>query len=145
MLYSPTSPMLRGLVKCRKCGDCCYLFSVPLRHPYRSPGRTKVLLYDLTDYFCCVLDPKEREVKHNHFVGYEDGEEQTCASGMAGRQRPELGYSFQRSDFIPQCCAPTSELQGCISFIFLQVKERWHQLRDSWGKRAPKPDKYCWL
>lgn len=91
------------------------------------------------------LTPKRGKWNITIFVGYEDGEEQTCASGMAGRQWPELGYSFQRSDFIPQCCAPTSELQGCISFIFLQVKERWHQLRDSWGKRAPKPNKYCWL
>lgn len=37
-------------------------------------------------------------MKHNHFVVCEVGEEQTCASGMAGRQRPGLGASFRRSD-----------------------------------------------
>lgn len=147
MLYSPTSPMLRGLVKHSKCGDCCYLFSdiLPLRPPYRSPGRTEALLYNPTDYFWCVCDPKQRKMKHNHFVGYEAGKEQTCASGMAGRQQPELGSSFERSDFIPRCCALTSELWICIPFIFLKVKQRWYQLRDPWGERAPKPNKYCWL
>lgn len=87
-------------MKHSKWGDCCYLFSdvLPLWHPYRSSGRTEALLYNLTDYFCCVLDPKQEEMKHNHFVICEAGEEQTCASGMAGRQWPGLGASFRRSD-----------------------------------------------
>lgn len=147
MLYSPTLPMLRGLAKHSKCGDYCYLFSdtLPLRPPYRSPGRTEPLLHNPTDYFCCVHDPKQRKMKHNHSVGYEAGEEQTRASGMAGRQWPGLGFSFDRSDFIPRCCALTSEWQNCIPFIFPQVKQRWYQLRDPWGERVPKPNKYCWL
>lgn len=126
MLNSPTSTTLRGLVKRSKFGECCSLFSDTLHlwHPYRSPGRTEALPYSLTDYFCCVLDPKHREMKHNCFVGYEAGEEQTCASGMAGRQRPELGSSSEISDFMPRCCALTSELQNCISLHFPPAEMR---------------------
>lgn len=29
--------------------------------------------------------------------------------------------------------------------IFLQLKRGWYQLRDPWGKRAPKLHKYRWL
>lgn len=75
--------------------------------------------YHTISQICCVLDPKQREMKHNHFVGCEEGEEQTCASGMAGRQWPELG-----SDFIPRCCALTSELQNCISLHFPPAETR---------------------
>lgn len=149
MLNSPTSTTLRGLVKRSKFGECCSLFSdtLPLWHPYRSPGRTEALPYNLTDYFCCVLDPKHREMKHNCFVGYEAGEEQTCASGMAGRQRPELGSSSEISDFMPRYGVVHSPVNCRIAShcIFLQLKWGWYQLRDPWGERAPKLNKYCWL
>lgn len=87
----------------------------------------------------CVLDPKQEEMKHNHFVGCEGGR---CIpeprARLGGR---DLGWVPASRDQIHATLVCTHQ---CIAelhllpLIFLQVKQRLYQLRGPMRWKSPQ-------
>lgn len=92
----------------------------------------------------CVLDPKREEMKHNNFVGCEGG------GGGGGVKRSPVpqarlggsdpGWVPALRDQIHTTVLRThqwiAELH-LLPFIFLQVKQRWYQLRGPLRWKSP--------